>query len=195
MDTLKEKFNAGLIGGIAGALLFLILFIVVVVWLKPFNYRAVMIVEQSQITKPDKPVITPPEAVLMTSLRDKGYLVTPAEYTNNMIEYYNTLIAFMAVFFVVFTIAGYFAIRSMSKKEVRDEARELLLDSESFRSDVLNTLTGNFDANYVPIDDFEQRMKDVEDNLASIIEDNGNKTATKSNRRSTVKKRVIKGEE
>lgn len=165
----KELFSAGLRGGIIGTILVLILVVAVIVWIKPFNYRAVLIVEQTQLQNEGRPVLTIPEVDLLASLRDKGYLVTPAEYTNNMIGYYNTLIAFLAVFFVVFTVAGYFAIRGLSKKEVREEARELLKDSESFRSDVMGTLMGNFDANYVQTEVFEQRMKDIEDNVASLL--------------------------
>lgn len=167
----KELFSAGFKGGIIGTIFVLVLVVAVFVWIKPFNYRAVMIVEQTQLQNEGRPVLTIPEAELLASLRDKGYLVTPAEYTNNMIGYYNTLIAFLAVFFVVFTVAGYFAIRGLSKKEVREEARELLKDSESFRSDVMSTLMGNFDANYVQTEVFEQRMKDTEDNVASLMAD------------------------
>ena len=145
----KMKFSSGLKGGVVGALLVIIIIAAVLVWFKPFNYRAVVIIEQTQLASDSRPVITIPEAELMASLRDKGYLMTPAEYTNNMIGYYNTLIAFLSVFFVVFTIAGYFAIRGLSKKEVREEARELLKDSQSFRSEVLETIKGQFDADYV----------------------------------------------
>ena len=85
----KMKFSSGLKGGFVGALLVIIIIVAVLVWFKPFNYRAVVIIEQTQLASDSRPVITIPEAELMASLRDKGYLMTPAEYTNNMIGYYN----------------------------------------------------------------------------------------------------------
>lgn len=164
----KMKFSSGLKGGVVGALLVIIIIAAVLVWFKPFNYRAVVIIEQTQLASDSRPVITIPEAELMASLRDKGYLMTPAEYTNNMIGYYNTLIAFLSVFFVVFTIAGYFAIRGLSKKEVREEARELLKDSQSFRSEVLETIKGQFDADYVLTDVYEDKVKELDERVATL---------------------------
>ena len=164
----KMKFSSGLKGGVVGALLVIIIIAAVLVWFKPFNYRAVVIIEQTQLASDSRPVITISEAELMASLRDKGYLMTPAEYTNNMIGYYNTLIAFLSVFFVVFTVAGYFAIRGLSKKEVREEARELLKDSQSFRSEVFETIKGQFDADYVPTDVYEDKVKELDERVATL---------------------------
>ena len=164
----KMKFSSGLKGGVVGALLVIIIIAAVLVWVKPFNYRAVVIVEQTQLANDSRPVITIPEAELMASLRDKGYLMTPAEYTSNMIGYYNTLIAFLSVFFVVFTVAGYFAIRGLSKKEVREEARDLLKDSQSFRSEVLETIKGQFDADYVPTEVYEDKVKELDERVATL---------------------------
>lgn len=164
----KMIFSSGLKGGFVGALLVIIIIVAVLVWFKPFNYRAVVIIEQTQLASDSRPVITIPEAELMSSLRDKGYLMTPAEYTNNMIGYYNTLIAFLSVFFVVFTVAGYFAIRGLSKKEVREEARELLKDSQSFRSEVLETIKGQFDADYVLTDVYEDKVKELDERVATL---------------------------
>lgn len=171
MDAKKERliqFSAGLKGGAVGALSVLFVSVAILIWVKPFDYKAVLIIEQTQLSNDNRPVLSIPEAELMTSLRDKGYLLTPAEYTNNMVGYYNTLIAFLSVFFVVFTVAGYFAIRGMSKKEVREEARELLKDSESFRSEVLSTIKGQFDADYVQMDTYEDKVKDIEERVATL---------------------------
>lgn len=168
MINVNKEFSGGLKGGAVGALLVLFVVVAVLIWVRPFNYKAVLIIEQTQLTNDNRPVLSMPEAELMASLRDKGYLLTPAEYTNNMVGYYNTLIAFLSVFFVVFTVAGYFAIRGLSKKEVRDEARELLKDSESFRSEVLSTIKGQFDADYVPMDTYEDKVKDIEERVATL---------------------------
>lgn len=78
----------------------------------------------------------------------------------------------------------------MSKKEVRDEAREILLDSETFRRDVLDTIRGEFDNNYIPREEFD-RINNVTDekleHLMEVIEDNKNLSKTK-----TVVKKISK---
>ena len=149
----------------------LIIVVGIVIWWKPFDYRAVVIVDQAQLNSQTDTVITIPEAELMASLRDKGFLLTPSEYTNNIIGYYNTLIAFLAIFFVVFTVASYFAIRNMSKKEVRDEAREILQDSSKFKGDVLEVLRGEFDESYLSHDDYDEQLKTMQEDIASIKDD------------------------
>ena len=167
----KKQFvtlSDGVKGGFIGALVVLVLVVAVIVWWRPFDYSAVYIIPQESIQSQNQVSLSVPETVLLQSMRDKGYLVTPAEYTNNIVGYYNTLIAFMAVFFVVFTIAGYFAIRALSKKEVREEARDILIDSESFRKEITNTLKGIFDASYVQSDDYEERFESVEEKLEEL---------------------------
>lgn len=167
----KERFaifSIGVKGGIAGGLVVIVLTIAILIWVHPFNYKAVMIIEQTQIASDSRPRLSIPETEFMASLRDKGYLMTPAEYTNNMIGYYDTLIAFLSIFFVVFTVAGYFAIRELSRKEVRDEARELLKDSESFRNEVLVTLKGQIDADYVLVETYEDKIKELDERMATL---------------------------
>lgn len=163
-----KEFGAGIKGGFIGAIIMLIIIISVVIWWKPFDYRAVVIIEQTRLTNGNDQVLTLPEVELMSSLRDKGFLLTPAEYTNNIISYYNTLIAFLAIFFVVFTVASYFAIRSMSKKEVRDEAREILQDSIKFKEDVLSVLRGEFDGEYLSHEDYDELLQSMQEDISSI---------------------------
>ena len=111
--------------------------VAVCIWKNPFDYKAVVIVQQEQLNANSGPILTMPEATLLKSLREKGVLLTPSEYTNNIVSYYNTLIAFLSVFFVVFTIFGYYVVRNQSKKEVRDEARDILLESTTFKNQVI----------------------------------------------------------
>ena len=167
MDN-KSVFSNGLLAGMAGAILVLVISITVVVWLRPFDYKAVVIVKQEQLANGKNPVMTIPEKELLKSMRDKGVLLTPAEYTNNMISYYNTLIAFLAIFFVVFTVFGYIAIRSQSKKEIKEEARDILLDSATFRKDVIETIKGDFDQAYLSHEEYDGMLKTLQEDMATI---------------------------
>lgn len=130
-----------------------------------------MIIPQQELFGNDSTaVLTIPEADLLQAMRTKGILLTPAEYTNNLVSYYNTLIAFLSVFFVVFTVFGYVIVRNQSKKEVRDEAREILLDSTSFRKRVIDDMKGEFDLSYLTHDDYDGTLKTMQEDIASLKE-------------------------
>ena len=189
MESKSNKlFLNGLLAGAVGAILVLIITVSVVVWLRPFDYKAVVIVQQEQLTNGRNPVLTIPEKELFKSMRDKGVLLTPAEYTNNMISYYNTLIAFLAIFFVVFTVFGYIAIRSQSKKEIREEARDILLDSATFRKDVIETIKGDFDQAYLSHEDYDGVLKTIQEDMASIKD----KQEVKDDENTSKKKQTVK---
>ena len=90
----SEHFRSGLYGGMVGACVIVALIIVVLVWVKPFNYKAVTIINTSKVETACQPILTVPESELIISLRQKELLLTPDEYTNNLLGYYDTLISF-----------------------------------------------------------------------------------------------------
>lgn len=85
------------------------------------------------------------DSATYTNLRNKilreemkaGRLMTAEQMSEKITGYYDKLIDVLIALFILFTIISYFAIRNMSKKEVRDEAREILNDSNKFQRDVL----------------------------------------------------------
>lgn len=148
-----------------------IILFVVCIFGRCFDYKPIVIVDNSALQDTTTAQISVPELELMSSLREKGVLLTPSEYTNNLVGYYDTLIAFLAIFFIVFTFAGYFYVKGMSKKEVREEAREILKDSESFRNDVLKAIRIEFDGNYVTKENYENEYSDVSDKIGQLLDD------------------------
>ena len=184
----QKEFGKGLASGVLGAILALAITVVVVVWLRPFDYKAVVIVQQEQLNRGKQPVLTIPEKDLLNSMRNKGVLLTPAEYTNNMISYYNTLIAFLAIFFVVFTVFGYIVIRSQSKKEIKEEARDILLDSATFRKDVIETIRGDFDQAYLSHEEYDEMLNTMQEAIASLK----NSQEAKDEENTTSKKQTVK---
>ncbi len=165
----KNKFSyvwAGLIGGVAVGATIIVFFSLS----RVFDYKMVYFVnpEKIQVDSLDTARISVPEYQLLESMRDKELLLTPAEYTNNLVGYYNALIAFLAIFFVIFTFVSYFYIRNQSKAEIRDEARDLLKDSMEFRQELVKDFQGIFDPLYVTSDDFE-KYEDVIKNIQKDI--------------------------
>lgn len=168
-------FGNGVIGGIVGTIFIIVVAVAIIIWWKPFDYKAVMIVQQEQLLSKDTPALTISEAELLQSMRVKGVVLTPAEYTNNIVSYYNTLIAFLSVFFVVFTTFSYYVVRNQSKKEVRDEARDILLESSTFKKQVLDSIKGEFDQLYLSHDDYDETIKDMREDIATLKNNNEGK--------------------
>ena len=162
------EWGKGVLGGMVGALVFLVIMVAIIVRIKPFDYRAVVIVHEEQLINDSGTVLSLPESELFQSMRTKGVLLTPAEYTDNLVGYYNSLIAFLAIFFIIFTVLGYFVIRSQSKKEVRNEAREILLDSAAFRKDVIGAIKGEFDQLYLSHEDYDEQLRIMQEDIESL---------------------------
>ena len=94
----------------------------------------------------------------------------------------------MIALFVIFTVVSYFAIRNMSKKEVRDEAREILQDSSKFKNDVLDVLRGEFDGAYLSHEDYDEQLKTMQEDIASLKDKK--EEVKQASRKETVKRKV-----
>lgn len=99
-----------------------------------------------------------------------GRLLTANQMSEKITGYYDKLIDVLIALFVVFTVVSYFAIRNLSKKEVRDEAREILQDSSKFKGDVLENLRGEFDGAYLSHDEYDEILRTVQEDIVSIKE-------------------------
>lgn len=99
-----------------------------------------------------------------------GRLLTANQMSEKITGYYDKLIDVLIALFVVFTVVSYFAIRNLSKKEVRDEAREILEDSSKFKGDVLENLRGEFDGAYLSHDEYDEILRIVQEDIVSIKE-------------------------
>lgn len=99
-----------------------------------------------------------------------GRLLTANQMSEKITGYYDKLIDVLIALFVVFTVVSYFAIRNVSKKEVRDEAREILQDSSKFKGDVLENLRGEFDGAYLSHDEYDEILRTVQEDIVSIKE-------------------------
>ena len=115
--------------------------------------------------------------------------------------YYDKLIDVLIALFVLFTVISYFAIRNLSKKEVRDEAREIIKDSSKFKDDVLEALRGEFDGAYLSHEDYDAQLKTMQEDIASLknnkeeqeeekVEPKKETVTSKSSSRNTRKKKI-----
>lgn len=120
-----------------------------------------------------------------------GRLMTADEMSERITGYYDKLIDVLIALFVIFTVVSYFAIRNMSKKEVRDEAREILQDSSKFQTDVLDVLRGEFDGAYLSHEDYDEQLKTMQEEIASLKNNRDKKTENRSaKKRETVERKA-----
>lgn len=117
-----------------------------------------------------------------------GRLMTADQMSEKITGYYDKLIDVLIALFILFTIISYFAIRNMSKKEVRDEAREILKDSNKFQGDVLEVLRGEFDGAYLSHEEYDEIIKTLREDVASLK----NSQEAKDEKPSDHKKQTVK---
>ena len=124
-------------------------------------------------------------------LRDEmkaGRLMTAEQMSEKITGYYDKLIDVLIALFILFTIISYFVIRNMSKKEVRDEAREILKDSNKFQRDVLEVLRGEFDGAYLSHEEYDEIIKILREDVASLK----NTQESKDEKPSAQNKQIVK---
>lgn len=120
-----------------------------------------------------------------------GRLMTAGEMSERITGYYDKLIDVLIALFVIFTVVSYFAIRNISKKEVRDEAREILQDSIKFQTDVLDVLRGEFDGSYLSHEDYDGQLKTMQEDIASLKNIKENNTGTRpAEKKETVERKA-----
>ena len=117
-----------------------------------------------------------------------GRLMTAEQMSEKITGYYDKLIDVLIAFFILFTIISYFVIRNMSKKEVRDEAREILKDSNKVQRDVLEVLRGEFDGAYLSHEEYDEIIKILREDVASLK----NTQESKDEKPSAQNKQIVK---
>ena len=117
-----------------------------------------------------------------------GRLMTAEQMSEKITGYYDKLIDVLIALFILFTIISYFVIRNMSKKEVRDEAREILKDSNKFQRDVLEVLRGEFDGAYLSHEEYDEIIKILREDVASLK----NTQESKDEKHSAQNRQIVK---
>lgn len=154
----------------SSSLLTLAIVAVVAVCFCGFRYRNIVLLNSEQVVKEEvQSTVTIPEAELLTQLHQKGILMTPAEYTGHLATYYDTLVAFLAVFFVIFSIFGYLGVRSMSRKEVAQVAKDVVADSYELRTGIKSMIMGEIDENMVHAEDYDATIAEINERLDKCV--------------------------
>jgi hypothetical protein len=158
-----------------GAAILILVLLAITVWLDPFNYQAVYIVNPKVITadslKTD--ALSYSHIAVLQDLENKGVLLTPQEYTSHISSYYSTLVAFLIGLFVLFTVGSIYGIRVTSRKEIEEAKDELkeklkislaneLKDSTMFYEKIIKDILGKIEDDIVTKEDKNLLERDLD---------------------------------
>jgi hypothetical protein len=159
---MKDKsFLSGLIGGIV------VFAVLVVLSLFIFNLHSykIGILNPSNI---DTAKYKSEKIALMQELENKGVLLTPQEFTNNIVSYYNTAITILVFLFILFSVISYFQIKVISTKQVQESLEQGLKDSITLRELLINAFSGQADDKYSTKDELQEIKDQISDLLDEI---------------------------
>lgn len=158
-----RSFIAGLLGGI----LIISLFILILFKFNLYNYN-IKIINPKKI---DQYEYKYTKSAILKQLEEDGILLTPQEYTSNLIEYYNTALSILAGLLIVFSVVSYFHLRFLSRSQINEILKENLRDSKEFETIINDTIFGKAEdkfINYEQYDQLLQRLDDVEQRLIEL---------------------------
>lgn len=171
MSDLKESKYGNFITGIVSALCTIVVMALVFVLWGGFHYRNIVMLNTNLLKEEEvQSSITIPESELLNKMHDKGILMTPSEYTGHLVTYYDTLVSFLAILFVLFSVIGYYGIRNISRKEVSQVAKDILSDSYELKTGIKAMIMGEIDENMVHVDDYEANMQQLQEALNDCVE-------------------------
>lgn len=105
----------------------------------------------------------------LDALNNKGILLTPAEYTNNIVNYYNTIITLLIALLAIFSILSYLHLNSIAEEKLKKTVADLLRNSDEIKKVLIDNFQGRVDdiAGKLPnkndIEILQTRIKTLED--------------------------------
>lgn len=150
--------------GLFGAITVILLIVLIGLFFGVYDYKGFYILNYSNELESLK--IETLET--LKRLENCGLLLTPSEYTNNVVGFYNTLFTVIGIIFIIFSVASYVIIKDNSKTETRKAVKELLNDSKTFREQITSSLLGEIESSYINKDDYTNDYKSLDDRLKAI---------------------------
>lgn len=104
-------------------------------------------------------------------LKDKGVLLTPQEYTNNVVNYYNTIIVLLVTLLALFSVVSFLHLKFIALDEVKKNVTELLRKSPEIQEVLVSNFQGKIDETLPQREEFEELRRQVELLSINDIED------------------------
>lgn len=115
---IKEYF----IGGFLGAMFTILILFFLGTLFGVYDFRCFYIVN----SYPDDGILNINTLETLKKLENCGLLLTPDQYTNNVVSFYNVILTFVGIVFVIFSIASFFIIRDNNLKETKKICKRIL---------------------------------------------------------------------
>jgi|GEM_PF-4524795 hypothetical protein len=158
----------GFSGGFLGGMAFFIIVITICIFCH--NHNAIVhpihpvylgnleVVDSITVSMPD--IQTKLEEI--QKLKDQGILLSPQEYTNNVISYYNTIITFLVALLAIFSLVTFFHLKFITVEEVKKTTTELLRNSPEIQKVLIENFKGKIDDVLI---EYKTRISKIEDIL------------------------------
>jgi hypothetical protein len=158
-----KGFVGGLFGGVVLWIVLLVLFL--------FYYKHNLVIHPVHIANIEAvDRSTSIEAVnakikAINKLKEQGVLLTPHEYTNNVVNYYNMIITCLVTLLAIFSLVTFFHLKFLTEDEVKKQVTDLLRKSPEVRNLILEDMKGRIDETLL---DVTARMETLEDEVKSL---------------------------
>jgi hypothetical protein len=98
----------------------------------------------------------------INQLHKDGTILTPQEYTSNVVSYYNTAITLLVFLFILFSFVSYFHLKFASKEEIIKILEEKMKDSKQMENIIMEAISGKADDKYATIESVELLKQQIE---------------------------------
>lgn len=163
------------------------IFIVISAFFAPYNRtlcaEKIQIVngDSSEFQKKVSKICDSPKSKILKEMIENGELMSSDEFASRITSYYNILVAVLGVMFAISTVLSHFILKNSYKEEIRntvlDKTQEMLRDSIELRTNIISSLKGELDAQYLPqeyldsIIKISDEQKDIKSKLSEIEEE------------------------
>jgi hypothetical protein len=145
-------------GAFGGAVMIAIVVLICVFSLKLHAYN-VSILNPTQL---DSLTLETNRIELIQELHREGSVMTPQEYANNIVSYYNTAITLLVFLFILFSFISYFHLKFVSKEEIIKILGEKMKDSKEMEKIIMEAISGKADDKYATIESVDDLKKHID---------------------------------
>lgn len=159
-----KSFYSGMLGGA----ILLAIIIVIIMFSMPFHTFNVQIINPRNVDSIDTKYTNKIE--LIKQMQNEGILLTPQEYTSNIVSYYNTAITILVFLFILFSFLSYFHLKFLSNEQILKIFEEKIQDSKKMEEIIVSAFSGKADDKYETI----ERVEILRDRLEEFSKKLGN---------------------
>jgi hypothetical protein len=156
-----KEFLSGVIGGfIVVGILFGLIF-----YYYPFNYHFTIVKNNSYLINParaDSLLKYSEKAKIIKELEKDHIILTPQEYTNNILSYYDTFLTILIAMLILFSVVSYIHLRFLSEKEIAAVFKKKV-ESGEFESILHDAVYGKAEERFVTSESLNELISKIDE--------------------------------